>query len=100
MSPVRYEPNPMYVQEIEKEVDFIAGRQRITKRIAEIAQSIAPVHSGYYKAHIIGSLAAVGADDSYYHWIEFGSVHNKPKAPLRRAFRAAGLRLVMLPKHS
>lgn len=97
--PVRYEPNPFYTSGIEKQDDFIAGRYRIAKRIAKIAQSIAPVHSGYYKAHIIASLAAVGADDSFYHWIEFGSVHNQPKAPLRRAFRTAGLRLVMLPKH-
>lgn len=96
--PVRYEPNLAYKGGIEKQDDFIVGRYRIAKRIAEIAQAFAPVHTGYYKAHIIASAAAVGADDPYYHWIEWGSVHNKPKAPLRRAFRAAGLRLVMLPK--
>ncbi len=96
--PVRYEPNPAYQVGIEKQHDFIAGRLRITKRIAKLVEAFAPVHTGYYKAHVIASLEAVGVDDSFYHWIEFGGVHNKPKAPIRRAFRAAGLRLVMLPK--
>lgn len=96
--PVRYEPNPAYQEGIEKQREFIAGRYRITRRIAKLVEAFAPIHTGYYKAHVVASLEAVGVDDSYFHWVEFGSVHNKPKAPLRRAFRAAGLRLVMLPK--
>ena len=37
-------------------------------------------------------VARVNAWKFTSHWIEFGSVHNPPYAPLRRATEAAGLR--------
>ena len=108
MSPVRYEPNPFYEAGIEKQEQFVRGRYSITKEIARLAKLFAPVRDakykrrlppGVYKRRLKATLDRVEAPDSFWHWIEFGSVNNAPNAPIRRAVRAAGLRLVVLPKH-
>lgn len=106
--PVRYEPNPFYEAGIEAQERYIAGRYSIAKEIARLAKLFAPVREakfkrrlppGVYKRRIKAVLDGVEVADPFRGWIEFGSVHNTPKAPVRRAVRAAGLRLVVFPKH-
>lgn len=107
MSPVRYEPNPLYQAGIEKQEQFVKGRYSIAKGIVRLAKAFAPVRDakykrklppGVYKRRIKALLVGVQVADPFRHWIEFGTVHQAPKAPIRRAVRAAGLRLVVLPK--
>ena len=106
--PIRYEPNPFYEVGIEKQEQFIRGRHSIVKEITRLAKLFAPVRDprykrrllpGVYKRRLRAGADRIEAPDPYWHWIEFGSVNNVPKAPIRRAVRAAGLRLVVLPKH-
>lgn len=95
---VRYEPNPFFEKEIEAQPEHKAGIHEIAKVVARLVQTAAPFRTGYYKRHVLALARGVVADDPYWHWIEFGSVNNQPRAPLRRGFRAAGLRLVVYPK--
>lgn len=106
--PVRYEPNPFYTKGIESQERYIAGRYSIAKEIARLAKLFAPVRTtklkrrqppGVYKRRIKATLDGVEVPDPFRGWIEWGSIHNSPKAPVRRAVRAAGLRLVVFPKH-
>jgi hypothetical protein len=106
--PVRYEPNPFYEVGIEAQERYISGRYSIAKDIARLAKLFAPVRDSKYKRRLLPGVyrrriratpEGVEVPDPFRHWIEFGSVHNAPKAPVRRAVRAAGLRLVVFPKH-
>lgn len=108
MAPVRYEPNPFYEVGIEAQAEYIKGRYSIAKEIARLAKLFAPVRNpkykrrlqpGVYKRRIKATPEGLEVPDPFRHWIEFGSVNNTPKAPVRRAVRAAGLRLVVFPKH-
>lgn len=107
MSPIRYEPNPAYQVGIEKQREFIQGRYSIAKEIARLAKLFAPVRDprykrrlppGVYKRRIKATLDRVEVPDPYWHFVEYGTVHMAPKGTIRRAVRAAGLRLVVLPK--
>lgn len=107
MARVIYVPNPLFEEEVEKELEFKEGIWATSKKIAALVKAFAPVREakfkrrlppGVYKRRIKALTTGVMADDPYWHWIEFGSVHNTPKAPMRRGFRAAGLRLVVHPK--
>jgi hypothetical protein len=95
---MRYEPNPLFHKEVEAEIEFRLGIRGIAQAVAKLVQAAAPFRTGYYKLHVKALADGVVADDSFWHWIEFGSVHNTPRAPMRRGFRAAGLRLVVNPK--
>jgi hypothetical protein len=93
-----YEPNPLFEEEVQTQVEFRKGMYEINKGVAAAVIAVAPEHTGFYKGHIRAVEDGVVARDSFWHWIEFGSVHNHPRAPLRRGVRAAGLRFVPLPK--
>lgn len=95
---VRYGPNPFFEEEVRTQPRFQEGLRGIAKAVSRYVIAAAPHRSGYYKRHVKAVGAGVEADDSFWHWIEFGSVHNVPRAPLRRGFRAGGLRLVVHPK--
>lgn len=95
---LRYRPNPFFEEEVRTQPRFQRGLRSIAKAVAAFVIAAAPERTGYYKEHVKAVGAGVEADDSYWHWIEFGSVNNTPQAPLRRGFRAAGLRLVVYPK--
>jgi len=108
MAPVRYEPNPFYEVGIEAQPQYLKGRYAIVKEIARLAKAFAPVRRtklkrrqppGVYKRRIKATPEGLIVPDPFRHWIEFGSVNQAPKAPIRRAVRAAGLHLVVLPKH-
>lgn len=105
--PVRYEPNPFYEVGIESQEQFVAGRHSIAKEVARLAKLLAPVRDakykrrllpGVYKRRIKAVLDGVAVTDPYWHFVEYGTVHSRPNGTLRRAVRAAGLRLVTLPK--
>lgn len=45
-----------------------------------------------------GIAATVYSTDPFAHLVEFGSIHNPPYAPLRRAVMRLGLKLRLYPK--
>jgi hypothetical protein len=94
----RYEPNPLFEEEVQTQVEFRKGMYAINKGVAAAVIAVAPEHTGYYKGHVRAVAGGVAVRDSYWHWIEFGSIHNPVRAPLRRGVRAAGLRYVPHPK--
>ena len=107
MARVTYVPNPLFEEEVEAELEFKQGIHETAIKIAEIVKAFAPVRDskikrrlppGVYKRRIKAVLDGVAVRDPFWHWIEFGTVKMAPRAPMRRGFRAAGLRLVVHPK--
>lgn len=66
--------------------------------VARTTRTLAPRHSSYYRRTVqVGNDDAgspiVYTTDIAGHLVEFGSANNPAYAPIRRAVRAAGLRL-------
>lgn len=72
-----------------------AAMAAAAREIAAQARRVAPVgDTGHYKRSLKTKGPIAYTDDPFGHLVEFGSVNNPAYAPLRRATRAAGLRLV------
>lgn len=85
----------------------VTALKALGEQVAAEVRRIAPHHTGYYiksirvgepvKGHD-GLVVPVESTDSFAHLVEFGSVNNEPYAPLRRAVRNLGLKVVEVPK--
>ena len=107
MAQVTYVPNPFFEEEVEAQAEFKQGIHATAEKVAAIVKLLAPVRDskikrrlppGVYKRRIKAVMDGVAVKDPYWHFLEFGTVKMAPRAPLRRGFRAAGLRLVVHPK--
>jgi hypothetical protein len=89
----RFARNLAFQAEIEAEARYKAEMHELAEKVAENARQLAPRDTGQYASSIIvqGSIVATTAFAG--HMVEWGSVNNPPYAPLRRACRAAGLRV-------
>jgi hypothetical protein len=94
----RYRANPAFEAEVRAEEKFQNGMRRRTKEIAAVVQAVSPRHTGYYARHVKARGDRVVATDPFWHIVEFGSVNNRPYAPLRRGLRAAGVKFLRTPK--
>lgn len=98
MSRVRYRPNPFAEEEIRAQPVHQRGMRKITKGAAASVRVVAPHKTGYYERKVRARGTRVVAADPFWHIVELGSANSPPYAPLRRGFRAAGIRLVVSPK--
>lgn len=91
----RFVVNPNLIPELKRTQTPIL--EESANQAVAAAKSVAPVRSGDYqrgiKTVVQGDKVFVSATDWKSHWIEFGSIHNSPSAPLRRGVRAVGLTL-------
>jgi hypothetical protein len=92
---MRFVANPNFQREIEREVEYRAGKVRVGEEVVQTAKGIAPVRTGAYrdslKTRVQGPRVYVTATDFKGHWIEWGSVNNRTFAVIRRACRMVGL---------
>lgn len=104
---MRFVPNPKAFQEIRRQPSFDAGMEARAKVVKELAEHFTSRGSDERRGHFADKFVLWRADGvpivgntdkSFYHLLEFGSVNNRAQAPLRRAVRAAGLRLELSPK--
>lgn len=86
---------PGYEREIKREAR--PKVRRAARRVAAIGKSIAPVDKGHYRDSIedveIAGRVFVRTTDFVGHIIEWGDAMHPPRAVIRRAARAAGLRV-------
>jgi hypothetical protein len=92
---MRFVANPNFQREIEREVEYRAGKVRVGEEVVQTAKGIAPVRTGAYrdslKTRIEGPRVYVTATDFKGHWIEWGTIKQPAKAVIRRACRMVGL---------
>jgi len=79
-----------------------AWLDKIAKAGLARAQSTAPVRSGEYRSSLVagvtegpdGPRASIGSTSFKWHWVEFGSVNNRPHRVLTEMGRALSNRFV------
>lgn len=89
-----FKRNPRFERELQKD-PAIRDKLRDPAKVAlSAAQSATParMNSGWY-VEDTDTGVRIGTTNPFFHLIEWGSVNNSPRAPLRRAVRAAGARL-------
>lgn len=95
-------PNPRFESEMKQTVGHRKAMVVAAGEIASVGRAIAPRRTGFYSRRFkVGEEngeVAVGNADPFAHIIEFGSVNSPVFAPIRRAVRAAGLRLDETPR--
>lgn len=101
-STVRYETDTAGLRELARSKGIEAGQQAVAQAVLDRGQQLAPRHlRGRYgkSLELLGSdsendgtVTHAGSRWPFAHLVEFGSVHNPPYAPLRRAISALGLR--------
>lgn len=92
-----FRKNPALEAEILALPGTHAALEEAGRAVARVARSLAPNGSGGYRRSIKvdrdANSTIVYTTDIAGHLVEFGSAKNPAYAPLRRAVRAAGLRL-------
>lgn len=87
-----------FQQNLTKEPGTREALVRVAQRAARRARDLTPDGSGRtarsYVVEDDEQGVSVGNTDPFFHLTEFGSVNNPPYAPLRRAIRAEGLRII------
>jgi hypothetical protein len=100
---MRFVPNPKFAQEIEREVEFRAGKVRVGEEVVTVAKSIAPYDAAHkatpqdphyrdtIEVKIEGPRVWVTTTGWTGHFIEWGTVDTPTFAVIRRACRQVGL---------
>lgn len=95
-----FRPNRQVATELRKQPAYKAEILRHAGRVKDQAVQLAPdgtsPRPGYasrFRLRVLTNSVRVINTDIAAHLIEWGSANNPPYAPLRRAVRAAGLRL-------
>jgi len=90
-----FKPNPDFLSELNDEPGVRATRNAYAETAAVHARAIGEAirDTGAYARSIRAEGNTVLSDDPGAAYIEFGSVHNPPFAPLRRAVDATGATL-------
>ena len=95
---VRFVKNPSFEREMRRDPELVAGMNRIARGVASEAKALSPHETGYFRRSLRAAGSIVLTNDPFGHLVEWGSKNNVAYAPLRRAVRAAGLRLQTLSK--
>lgn len=92
--PAFFRPNPRFKQEMANDPGVHDQLRKRATRAISIAQ--ATTHrkfaTGFYVEDTETGVRG-GTTNPFFHLDEWGSIHNPPRAPLRRAVRATGARL-------
>lgn len=101
----RYRAEPGWDEKLRAQPamrDGMSDRAKIVAKHVRVAAPVGPPQDDprhrHYKALVHPAGARVVAYSYRWHWVEFGSVHNHPSAPLRRGTLAAGLTFVPHPR--
>lgn len=94
--------DPLGVKELAHEPGTRACVVSVTASLADAARAGSPVVTGHFSGSFgttvdteaAGPVGVLSSSDVGATAIEFGSVNNRPYAPVRRAVRTLGLRLV------
>jgi hypothetical protein len=91
---LEFTPNPGFEEELAADPATRLLMMGFAERALEAARAAAPVVTGRYRdsldvAEYHGAPALISRS-SFWHFVEFGSVHNPPHAPLRQGVAAAG----------
>lgn len=88
-------PNPRFDAELKRDPGIRAELRRRANRAIAIAagDTISPKFAPGFYVEDNGDTVTAGTTNPFFHLDEWGSIHNPPRAPLRRAVRAAGTRL-------
>lgn len=93
----RFRKNPALKLEVAKLPGAHVALEEAAQAVAQITRTLAPRGSGGYRRSIgverDADSTTVYTTDIAGHIVEFGSANNPAYAPIRRAVRAAGLRL-------
>ncbi|HWC09258.1 MAG TPA: hypothetical protein VG458_09405 [Solirubrobacterales bacterium] len=99
MSHVRYRAEPGWQEKLEAQPEMDKGMNERADVVAGIAKSIAPVGPTHRYKHLLRATGnKVRAFTSHWHFVEFGSVNQRPLGVLRRAVIQAGLKFKPHPK--
>lgn len=88
-----FRANPRFKAELKTDPGVRDQIKTRATAVAGIAAGLAPEAGDTVTVEDDGQTITVGSDNPFFHLFEWGSVNNSPYAPLRRAVRAAGLRL-------
>lgn len=101
---MKFVEDPNFAREIDRQVEYRAGKVRVAEEVKKTAQAIAPKRTGVYikglKVKVVGPAVYVSGTDFKSHWIEFGTVDTPTFAPIRRAVLQSGLKLRSIPRNS
>lgn len=92
-----FKANPALIAELAADKLLEAATEAQVARAVAAAKAAAPVDEGDYRDSIKAvpgdgdTIARITSDDYKAHWIEWGTVHQPPRAPLRSGVLAAGL---------
>lgn len=104
---MKFAVNPSFLREARRDPRFDAEMGDRASDIEARAAALTSRGSDKRRGHFAGrfttewvdGIPRVGnTDQSFIHLLETGSVNNPAQAPLRRAVKAAGLRLDVDPK--
>jgi hypothetical protein len=99
MPVARYEPNPFFEEEVQTQVQHQEGMHKITKKIAKLVVLMGPHKRFRYEKGVrADGQDVVAGYKSFWHFAEWGARNHPGYAPMRRAFRAAGMKLKIDPK--
>lgn len=89
-----------FVEDMQKQQSYRDMQNAAAAKTMRVAQSLAPKDTGHYARsfYVDEQEGTLNNSDIAAHLIEFGSINNPTYAPLRRAVRAAGYRLVETKK--
>lgn len=95
-----FKPNRNFPAELEREPDYQKGLAGIAQAGIDVSRSIAlaeaydqgDYHDGLRVTETANGEVYMSAFDYKSWWIENGSVHNEPAAPLARGAHAVGLK--------
>lgn len=90
---MKFRRNHAFHQQITRNAIYIEGLDKIAEHLADKTRDATPHGRGDAKRSISSEDNRVISTDPFWHLIEFGSRNNPAYAPMRRAARAAGLRL-------
>lgn len=100
---VEYRPNPAGFAEIGHMPGMRPFTTEVATRYAAAARALTPTVSGRARAAIRvmvpgedrrSAFTGIRASRSFWHFVEFGTIHNRPAAPFRNAAGQLGLRFV------
>lgn len=93
---MKFIPNPAFAEQMELNpvVQALLARKAAEagRHARQIGRGLAPGGGDDYAASIYSDENRVGTTDRAGHLIEWGSVNNRPYAPLRKAVEQAGAR--------
>lgn len=96
----RFEPNPRFEKEIEREVEYVTGLAERANVVRDNAKRIVRVEAyrlGDLMRGIetkqLGPRVYVASTDWKGHFYEWGTINNRRVAPIRRGAIEAGLRV-------